>query len=145
MKVSTVIDPACEEEVIIYAHERTPLVAEIEALASEKCEELIGYAEGQIVPLRVADVTCFCVEDGKLYAITGAEKLRLRMRLYQLKPLLDASFVKINQSAIANIKFICRFEASIGGALRVVFQNGYRDYVSRRQLKSVKERIGFRL
>ena len=67
------------------------------------------------------------------------------MRLYQLEELLDASFVKINQSSIVNVKKIERFEASIGGALLVILQNGHRDYVSRRQVKAVKERIGFRL
>ena len=145
MKVSTVIDPTREEEIIIHAHKRTPLIDEIEALAADRTEELIGYSDGCIVPLQASDVICFLAEDGKLYAITGTEKLRLRMRLYQLETLLDASFVKINQSAIANVKKINRFEASIGGALRVVFENGHRDYVSRRQLKVVKERIGFRL
>lgn len=145
MKVSTVIDPAREEEVIIHAHERTPLVDEIEALVAGRAEELIGYSEGRVVPICASEVICFLVEDGKLYAMTGGEKLRLRMRLYQLEALLDASFIKINQSAIANVKKIKRFEASIGGALRVVFENGHRDYVSRRQLKAVKERIGFRL
>ena len=145
MKCRTVIDPACEEEVIIHAHARTALVDEIEALVAGRAEELIGYCDNRIVPLSASEVICFSVEDGKLYAITGAEKLRLRMRLYQLEGILDASFVKINQSTIANIKRIERFEASIGGALRVVFENGHRDYVSRRQLKAVKERIGFRL
>jgi acetyl esterase/lipase len=39
------------------------------------------------------------------------------------------------------IKHIKRFNTSVGGALTVTLQNGFRDYVSRRQLKSVKERL----
>ena len=33
MKCTTVIDPSREEEVCIYAHERTPLIDELERLA----------------------------------------------------------------------------------------------------------------
>ena len=51
-------------------------------------------------------------------------------------------FVKLNQSCLANIKQIKEFKASIGGSVMVIFQNGYKDYISRRELKNVKERIG---
>ena len=60
----------------------------------------------------------------------------------QLEEMLDDSFVKINQSCIANIKKIDRFKATVGGSLTVIFKNGHIDYVSRRNLKNVKERLG---
>ena len=53
-----------------------------------------------------------------------------------------ASFIKINQSCLANKKKIKKFEYTIGGSLRVVFKNGYIDYIARRELKNVKERMG---
>ena len=55
---------------------------------------------------------------------------------------LGTDFIKINQSCIANIRQIQRFDTSFSGTLRVIFKNGYTDYVSRRQLKAVKERLG---
>ena len=145
MKVTTVIDPQKEEEVVIYAHKRTALVEEIETLVAQSNHPLLGYGEGEILPLSFSSVECFFVADGKLYARTGEKTLRIAMRLYQLEELLDNSFVKINQSAIVNIKSIRRFEASVGGSLRVVMQCGWCDYISRRQLKFVKERMGLRL
>lgn len=144
MKIRTVIDPAREEEVVIYARERTPLVEEIERLVGQRDEALFGYGDGEIVPLTLSLVECFFVADGKLYARTGEKTLRLHMRLYQLEEMLDASFVKINQSAIVRVGAIQCFEASVGGSLRVVLKCGWRDYISRRQLKFVKERIGLR-
>jgi len=42
-------------------------------------------------------------------------------------------------------ELIKKFDVSFGGALTVIFKNGYTDYVSRRQMKIVKERIGFNL
>ena len=144
MKITTVIDPEREEEIVIYARERTPLIEEIEGLIGQKSQALFGYGEGEIVPLTLSLVECFFVEDGKLYAITGEKTLRLHMRLYQLEELLDTAFVKINQSAIINVGAIRCFEASVGGALCVVLNCGWRDYISRRQLKFVKERVGLK-
>ena len=64
------------------------------------------------------------------------------LRLYQLEELLPSDFLKINQSCLVNIEKIKRFDSSIGASLRVMLDDGDRDYVSRRQLKTVKERLG---
>lgn len=143
MKCKTIIDKTREEEVLICAHARTPLVEEIEELVLGHATELFGYTETEIVSLRPEEIVCFSVEDGKVYALTENQKLRVKQRLYVLEEFLDGRFIKINQSCIANVKKIKKFEASFAGALTVIFKNGHRDYVSRRQMKIVKERIGF--
>ncbi len=142
MKCRVMIDPQCEEEVRVYARERTPLVDAIERLVAEQETPLFGYRDGEIVPLVLSEVTCFVVEANKVYALCGADRLLLKRRLYQLEACLPSGFVKINQSCIVNRRHIARFDVSIGGSLRVCFKNGYSDYVSRRQLKTVKERMG---
>ena len=58
--------------------------------------------------------------------------------------MLGDDYLKINQSCIVNIKAIKQFDVSLGGSLMISLKNGYRDYVSRRQVKAVKERIGFK-
>ena len=90
----------------------------------------------------LSDTYCFTVEESRVYAITKSGKWQLKCRLYNLEESLPQSFVKINQSCIANIKMIHRFDTSLSGALAVRFKNGYCDYVSRRNLKTVKERLG---
>lgn len=142
MKLEIVIDKEREEKVFICAHEKTRLVQEIEQLVHDNAFELIGYREKNAVKLNPNDVDCFITEDNKVFAISQSEKLQLKCRLYQLEENLSDGFVKINQSCIANIKRIERFQASVGGSLTVVFKNGYTDYVSRRNLKNVKERLG---
>ena len=142
MKHTTFIDPNRDEEVLIYVHRRTKAVEELESFIDRMGTELMGYGEdGQIIPLLPADIHCFAVEEGKVYALTDTEKLTIRLPLYAIEEMLDESFVKINQSCLASIRKIARFDASIGGALMVTFKNGHRDYVSRRQLKHVKERM----
>ena len=140
------IDPdSSEEKIYIVARERTSLIDEIERLIAKESTELMGYGDGEIVKLDINEVECFTVEDSKVYAIMGDTKLRVRERLYSIEERLGGMFLKINQSCIANVKRIKKFESTFGGAIRVVFSNGYKDYVSRRQLKTVKERLGFKL
>lgn len=142
MKCTLIITDEHQEEVVIYARERTKLTDDIEALVIGSVPELIGYKENQTVKLSSDSVYCFTVEDNKVYALTDSEKLQIKLRLYQLEEILSDTFVKINQSCIANIRKIERFDTSISGTLLIKFKNGYKDYVSRRQMKAVKERFG---
>jgi DNA-binding LytR/AlgR family response regulator len=144
MKFTLIIDEERDEECLVYAKEKTELVEKLEALAkSNQSTELLGFSErGEIVPLDTWEVQFFAVREGKVYASCDSGELRLRQRLYEIEELLPPGFVKINQSCIANIKKIKKFDASLAGSLIVIFENGERDYVSRRQLKAVKERIG---
>ena len=144
MKYTLNLDKKREEEIIIFAHEKNELIESIEKLVQNDSVNLIGYKGQQIFKLDLKDIFCFTVEDSKIYAILEKEKLLVKQRLYLIEQMLDNGFVKINQSCIANIKKIDHFDASISGSRIVIFKNGYRDYVSRRQIKSVKERIGIK-
>lgn len=142
MKCEIVIDPNAEEKVVVYAKEEHTLVREIKRLTEERSSALIGYRDREMVPLDPTEIYCVAVVGNKVYAIYEKEQFLLRERLYMLKERLPSYFVKVNQSCLANIKKIERFDASISGTLKIRFQNGYIDYVSRRQLKVLKERIG---
>lgn len=131
-------------EVVLHAKEKTPLTEEIERLCHTDGCELIGYTDRETVILTPFEVCCFTVEDNRIYARTDRGKYQVKERLYRLEEAMGEGFVKINQSCIANIKRIDRFEATFGGSLAVIFKNGYRDYVSRRQTKHVKERLGLK-
>lgn len=143
MKCTLIIDSTREEEVMIYAHQKTSLVDDIEALVNKNSLDLIGYKDKTIIKLSQHDIFAFTVENNKIYAITKDERFQIKQRLYEMENILDDTFVKINQSCIVNIKKIDRFDASFGGSLMVTLKNNYRDYISRRQMKTVKERIGF--
>lgn len=144
MKLKIFVDKSKEEEILIYVHEKNGLVEEIERLVSENNFELIGYKDNEAQKLSLLEVNCFICENNKVFALTD-EKLAVRLRLYQIEDLLDDNFVRINQSCIANIRKIEKTQADFSGALTVVFKNGYRDYISRRNLKKVKERLGVKL
>ena len=142
MKLRIVIDKNHDEQILIYAHEKTALICDIEQLVNNDSFDLTGYGETETIKLNLNEICCFITEENKVYALTEKGKYRLKSRLYQIEENLNDNFVKINQSCIANIKKIDKFKASVGGALTVIFKNGYEDYVSRRNLKNVKERLG---
>ena len=144
MKCTTIIDKDREEEVIIYLHEENKLSAQIETLVSEKETRLIGYDGDEMFNLLPEEINCFISEDSKVFALLDNRRVRVKFRLYEIEEVFDTGFVKINQSCIANISKMKKFDVSLGGALRVEFKNGYRDYVSRRQMRAVKERLGIK-
>ncbi len=142
MKFKLFIDKERAEEVQVYAHKKSKLTDDIEQLILNSAVELNGYKDREVVRLNPTDVHCFIVENNKVFALTAKDKLQLKCRLYQLEEEFADSFLKINQSCMVNVKMIARFDASISGALNVKLKNGYSDYVSRRNLKNVKERLG---
>ena len=145
MKFQTIIDKSCEEKVLIYAKQRTKQIEDIESYISNIETELLGYDENRdTVKLFVTEIYCFIVEENKIYALTDSGKFRINQRLYEIEELVSADFVKINQSCLCNIRKISKFGASLGGSLTVILKNGYKDYVSRRQIKAVKERFGLK-
>lgn len=142
MKLKIFISKTRDEEILIYAHEKTALIESIEQLVLQDNFELIGYIDREAVKLNLAEICRFTVEDNKVFAETLSEQYRLKYRLWQLEEKLPDGYVKINQSCIANIRMIDRFDTSISGSMLVKFKNGSTDYISRRQLKTVKERLG---
>ncbi len=142
MKFSLFIDKSREEEVVAYAHEESSFTESLKRICQENGFELIGIKNRESVRLELSEIHCFVVEDNKIFALTDKEKFQLKCRLYQLESELNENFIKINQSCIANIRKIHRFDASLSGTLTVKFKNGYVDYVSRRNMKNVKERLG---
>lgn len=144
MKISIITDKTKDEKIIIHVHERNELVDAIEKLVHESSQDLFGYKDNEAKRINLTDVNCFISENNKVFALTD-EKLLMKERLYRIEESLNDDFIKINQSCIANIRKIEKVQATFAGSLSVVFANGYTDYISRRNLKKVKERLGVRL
>ena len=142
MKCYTYINDKEEEKVLIYAHDRTRLVEDIESLVLSSEVDLTGNCDSEIIKIDINDVACFISDNNKVYALIGDKKYQIKYRLYQIEELNLNMFIKINQSCLANKTKIKRFETTIGGAVKVVFKNGYIDYIARRELKNVKKRMG---
>lgn len=133
-----------KEEIVAYAKSRNDLINMIEVMCQNSSTKIIGYDNNIIKELNPNDIDCFVTIKDKIYAVGKNFKYQVKKRLYELNEMYSNSFTYINQGCLANMNKIDHFEISIGGALLVVFKSGYKDYVSRRQLKNVKERIGIK-
>ena len=145
MKFYLIIDEEKEPSVTVVCPKATPAVTKIEALCKEldwNEEVLYGYADEEIFPLSLTDIACFFTRDNKVFASIKDKEYATKLRIKQVIELVDDSFIKINQGCVANVKHIEKFTVTFGGALKVVFKNGYSDYVSRRELKNIKRRLG---
>ena len=142
MKINIFIDKNREEEIIVYAKEKNKLICEIEELVNNNTSQIIGYNDGEAVCLNSNDIYAFIVENNKIYALLENSRYFLKCRLYTLTESLPNNFVKINQSAVVNLNKIKSFDTKVSGTLVVTLQNEFTDYVSRRNIKNIKERFG---
>ncbi len=129
------------KEIVIYAPFKDDLIEQIENMCLQDEYHLVGYLNSKIKEINPLEVECFISRDDQIFAIINKTEYRVKKRLYELAELLQINFIYINQSCLANINLIDHFDASFGGTLMVIFKSGFKDYVSRRQIKKVKERI----
>lgn len=142
MKFKLIIDRDQDEEVVVTAHNRTPLIDEIEMLISKHTDRIPGYTEDDIKMLSVSEIECVTVLDGKTYAIDiKNRRYRLKQRLYELEAALPPSFIRINKSTLANETRLDKFRVTVAGSVDAVFKCGYTEYVSRRCFAQIKRRF----
>lgn len=146
MKLYVFIDDE-EENVTVHCHERNVLVDKIEELVLDDENEIegkncFGYLENEIVPLKINNITMFYTKDEKTYASIDGKAYKIKKRLYQVEEMLSNDFIKINKSCIINKNHIKKFDTSWSGTLSVELDDGIKEYVSRRMIKNLKERIG---
>ena len=147
MKFTMIIDEAKDEEVVATVHSPSALTEQLEALVRSYGgnDRIAAYTEDDWKLLAYTDIECITVQNGKTYAMAADKKCyRLKQRLYELEPLLPASFIRINKSSFANQSRLERFSAGFSGAVDAVFQSGYREYVSRRCFAEIKRRFGLK-
>lgn len=140
MKLKIILDPTKEEEILIHAKEITPKIEKIKSIIEEDlC--ITGYKNDVVRKINLEDIISIFTRDNKIYVSTNEDEFIIKSRLYQIEEYLDDSFLKINQGCIVNIYAIKEFTSSLNASLKIVMNNGFSDYISRRELKNVKRRL----
>ncbi len=136
-----------EEKVCAYSKEKTPLIEKIENLCQGKkiqAKNLFGYFEKDIVSLDSDEISYISIEEDKTIARVGNRKYQIKERISSLEDVLGKDFIQINRYALINIHHIDRFDTSWTGTLVVYLKDGTKDFVSRRKIRPLKERIGIK-
>ena len=143
MKYKLIIDPACEEEVVIRAHAPSSLTRQIEDLVrtDSGADCVIAHREGEVRKLSFDQIECITVLERKVTALDrDGNRYHLRDSLRDLEAVLPSYFIRINKSSIANERCISRFVTVFGGGVDAVFFSGFREYVSRRSFARIRRR-----
>lgn len=145
MQVGVRIDENIEEiQIEIHTKEINEEVNSILDKLYEKKVTLKGTSDNKVHLLNPNRIYEIYSENKKVIARQGEKLFILKHTLYELEDLLKSeNFIRISNSAIVNISYIESFEAMRNGLLCINFNDDTKEYVSRRYLKKIKEKLNF--
>ncbi len=141
MKYQLIINKEQEEKITIVAHEKTKLINTIEAILYNTSPSILGYKNNEIYNIKYEDIYCVYTSNNKVFLLCDNEEYSIKQRINQMEESLPDNFIKINQGCVINMKYIKKFVA-VMGSIKVVLNNDFEDYISRRELSKVKRRMG---
>jgi DNA-binding LytR/AlgR family response regulator len=131
---------------VIYAAEITDEVRRLAkqfGTSTKGCERLLGYREEDVVLLDPDEVYSFFTQGQTVRARIRGATVRVKHRLYELEEMFAGTpFIRISNAEIVNFKKVRSFELSIGGTIGLRLSDGSYSYVSRRNVKAIKEYLG---
>lgn len=141
MKISLDIDSKLKEIfVTIRAPKLDRKVSEImNILEEDKLEKITAYSNSKIYLVDIKDIYCFYTESRKVLLLTEKESFYVKHTLLELEERLKGtSMIRVSKGVIINMDKVLNFEQMFNGNLAVNFNNGKKEYVSRRYLKDIK-------
>ncbi|RCW73055.1 LytTR family DNA-binding domain-containing protein [Saliterribacillus persicus] len=144
MKLSIDIDSKYDEiQITIHANEWTKEVEDlISKLEKKTPKRIVGMDGDNSVLLSPNDIEYCYAQRRKVYAVVGQQALEISKKLYELEDLLvPYGFSRFSKSVIGNTSKISRFELSFNGNLCVYFSSGNKEYVSRKYVSSLKNKL----
>lgn len=143
MKIEIITDTNEEELLVkIFAKQINDDVQKIISLLNKNQDSIIGFKNDQAFIIEESDIIRVYIEDKKVFIKTVDDIYSSKKRLYEIENSLGNDFIKISQSEIANIKYIKKLDFSYTGTIMLIFKNGDKSFVSRRSLKTFKDKLG---
>lgn len=111
-------------------------------LKKQGSERLFGVQEDQTILLNPVEIDYVYAEQRKVFAASAKEQMEVKMKLYEVENILAPyHFMRFSKSVIGNLQRIARFELSFNGNLCVYFHSGNKEYISRKYVQGIKERL----
>lgn len=132
-----------ENEIIIRGDVASPEVAALlQFLGKKNSGKLLLYKEEEQFPVDIRQIVFLETGGSKVTVCTASDAYESRLKLYELKELLDDSFVQINKSTIVNIDFVRSIQAEFSGNYRLKLKGRKESLIlSRKYFKEFKDRI----
>ena len=125
--------------------------------ADEKDDQIVSLIEKlstrESVKLTVLDRNnCSCVideeeiilvsADGKNVRITAASGIYCaKQSLQSIEELLSRKFLRVSRFELINLSMVRKYDFTIGGTLRIEFNNGMETWASRRYIPLIRQRL----
>lgn len=141
MEVEIKISPELKNpKVVIYADRITDGITKLaKMIASEQLDLLTGVQDGKLIILRPEEIIRIYTEGQKVFANTGSGTVEFRQRLYELENRLPRKFLRVSHSEIVNVDAVKYLDMSLAGTIRLSLSSGETAYVSRRNIRKIRE------
>ena len=84
----------------------------------------------------------FVSADGKTVSVTTLGGVyRAKQSLQGFEDLLGRSFLRVSRFEVINLRMVRKYDFTIGGTLRIEFDNGMETWASRRYIPRIKARL----
>lgn len=144
MKVNIDIDDKHEETTLtIQAKEWTEELEEIVKIVKKRRQQrLFGVGLDQTILLDPNEIDFVYAEKRKIFAALKDRTIEIKMKLYEVEEILvPHDFTRFSKSVIGNVNRIERFELSFNGNLCVYFHSGNKEYITRKYVAVIKEKL----
>lgn len=125
--------------------------------AAEKDDQIVSLIEKlstrESVKLTVLDRNnCSCVIDEDEIVFVSADSKNVRVTatsgiycakqsLQSIEELLSRKFLRVSRFELINLSMVRKYDFTIGGTLRIEFNNGMETWASRRYIPMIRERL----
>lgn len=145
MEIEIKVENGCKEpKIIVITDKITNEINELVKMISDAQPQLItGFYEDNVKIIEPETIIRVYSSGQKVYIQTHEREYTVRLRLYELEQRLDgATFVRISNSEIINLKKAINFDLSFRGTICVKLSNDVSTYVSRRYVSKIKYLLG---
>ena len=130
-------------DVVIRAAEKDDqIVSLIEKLSTRESVKLTVLDRNNCSCVIDEDEIVFVSADGKNVRITAASGIyRAKQSLQSIEEILSRKFLRVSRFELINLSMVRKYDFTIGGTLRIEFNNGMETWASRRYIPMIRERL----
>jgi len=145
MKVEIEVDTNINETIVKIKTNK--VTEEIQVLADKiqnvsNSKNVVASEDNKLHILNFDDIESIYSSGGKVIVRKDNKEYISKKRLYEFEEILEQNYknyIRISNSEIVNFKKVNSLDLSITGTIELVFKSGYITYVSRRNIKRIKE------
>ncbi len=137
-----------EDEILIKCSALSDTIQDIHRAildAASQAPKLTFYKKNEAYFFPLAAVLFFETGGEAVYAHTGDDVFRIKLRLYELENILPSHFIRVSKSTILNSRHILSITRNLTSASLVQFHNSHKQvFVSRHYYNNLRQRLNER-